>query len=92
MIAITTFSTVGVPLGALSVLLSEHAASFAGSCGPYPTDIPAYACTFGEYVEGFFEPFAAAALLVMVFTLAAVTFWASAFAGLLWIVAPRDRR
>jgi hypothetical protein len=73
------------------VLLSIHAASYAGVCGPYPTDIPAHACGFEEYLVNFFEPFAMAGLLVisiasMVATTALVAL-AWALAGLGGLVA-----
>lgn len=55
----------GAPVALASILFADHALAYRGTCGPYPTDIPAFPCGFGEYAINFFEPFALAGLIVL---------------------------
>ena len=91
-------SVASVPLAPVLVvglLLADHAFSYTGTCGPYPTDIPAFPCGFGEYVANFFEPFAMAGLLVisvltMLVTLVLVaSLWA--LGALVWVITRSER-
>lgn len=92
-------SVAAVPLGPVALVLffvAEHLASYRGSCGPYPTDIPAYPCGLGEYLVNFFEPFAMAGLValsvgVMLLTVAALTL-AWALGVTVWWIGQRAER
>ena len=52
---------------------ADHASGYHGICGPYPTDIPAYPCGFGEYLENFANPFALAGLFAISIVAAVLT-------------------
>jgi len=56
---------VSAPVLVVGVALADHVLTFHGMCGPYPIDIPAYPCGWGEYMRNFAEPFALAGLTVI---------------------------
>ncbi len=61
-------SVLAIPAGPVAIVaffLVDHVLAYRGTCGPYPTDIPAYACGFGEYLVNFAEPFAVAGLVAL---------------------------
>lgn len=74
----------GVPVLLVLAFVAEHVASFHGTCGPYPTDIPAYPCGFAEYLANFANPFALAGLFALS-TAAAVATTAALAIG--WLIA-----
>lgn len=80
------------PILLVLALLAEHLGSYRGTCGPYPTDIPAFPCGVGEYLVNFFEPFAMAGLLVISIALMLVTAAALAVAWTLGMLAWSLRR
>lgn len=56
---------IGAPLLAVGAFFVDHAAGYHGTCGPYPTDIPAYPCGFVEYATDFFGGFSGIALTMI---------------------------
>lgn len=56
---------IGAPLLAVCGFFVDHAAGYHGTCGPYPTDIPAYPCGFEEYATNFFGGFSGIALFMV---------------------------
>ena len=81
------------PLVALGAALLHHAANFAGTCGPYATDIPAHPCGFETYVANFFSPFAVMGMLVLtpVVMIAASVLVAAIWGGAFAVRALRRR-
>lgn len=63
----------GVPVLLVLGFFADHASGYHGICGPYPTDIPAYPCGFGEYLENFANPFALAGLFAISIVAAVLT-------------------
>lgn len=55
----------GVPVLLVLGLFVHHASGYHGLCGPYPTDIPAYPCSFAEYLANFANPFALAGFVAL---------------------------
>lgn len=49
-VIIAAVSTIAAPLVVDLVLFAVYAASYEGSCGPHPTDIPAHPCPYGDYL------------------------------------------
>ena len=74
----------GMGLLVVAAIFGQHAMAFRGTCGPYPTDIPAYPCGFGEYVENFFGGFSGIGLFMIAVGTVVVTALA---VGALWVVA-----
>lgn len=86
-------STIAAPLVVDLVLFAVYAASYAGKCGPHPTDIPARACTYREYLGDFLgDPFAIVGLVMVdaaVFVAAAIL---AAVVFVLWLTMVDGRR
>lgn len=84
---IAAASTIAAPLVVDLVLFAVYAASYKGTCGPHPTDIPAHPCAYREYLGEFLgDPFALVGLMmidVAVFVAAALL--ASVFT-VLWVI------
>ncbi len=91
-VIVAAISTIAAPLVVDLVLFAVYAASYKGSCGPHPTDIPAHPCPYPEYLGEFLgDPFAIVGLVMIdvgVFVVAALL--ASVFT-VLWVTMVSTR-
>lgn len=85
-------AVLGAPVLLIVVSLTAHAFSYRGMCGPYPTDIPAFPCGFGEYMRNFAGPFALVGLVMLSIAAAFVAAVLVALAWLGWGIVRAVRR
>ncbi len=85
--------TCALPFVLDGTLWLTYLAQYHGTCGPHPTDIPEYPCSFDTYSGEFWSGWNGVGMLVVDI---AVFLFAASFVGIFWLVwlasNPRGRR